>query len=257
MTSSIAISIVLGAAVLAVAAMAYCVFAWLVRAPEDSWLAMLARPALGAFLRVVHRLIVFPGGEFLPGTGPAILVANHRSGVDPVLLAVATRRRVRFLMAREYFETPGLAWAFRRLGCIPVNRDGNDLGATKAALKALRDGDVIGIFPQGGIREAEGSLEGKAGAALLCLRSGAPVVPCYIDGSPNLDSVFAALVTPSRSRVYCGVPLLFPLPAGRPARDDLENITAEIFAAIARLRPLFPGPGASEPLVPPQGGVHA
>jgi len=226
------------AAAAGIAVLFYLLAAWAIRGPEDPWLATLARPVLTVFLHLAHKLWVFPGGDCLPKTGAAILVANHRSGVDPVLLGLLTRRRVRFLMAREYFETPGLRWAFRSLGCIPVNRNGNDLGATKAALKALRAGEVIGIFPQGGIREAGGSLEGKAGVALLCLHSGAPVVPCYIDGSPNVDSVFLSLITPSRSKVYCGVPLRFDARTGKPTREHLERVTDEILDAIARLKPI-------------------
>lgn len=233
----------------------YAALVWLCRAPEDRWLATVARPLLTGFVKVVHRLRVIPRQDCVPATGPILLVANHRSGLDPVLLGVMTRRRVRFLMAREYFEMRGLSWVFRHLGCIPVNRDGNDLGATKAALKALREGEAIGIFPQGGIRDSTDSLEGKAGVALLCLRSGAAVVPCYIDGSPSLDSVFRSLITPSRSRVYCGAPLVFPAQSGKPTRETLERVTTVILDAIGRLRPLPVDPGTAT-FEKGQGGEH-
>lgn len=216
----------------------YATVALVCRAPEDTLLGVALRPFCEGFVLLVHRFVVFPGKDVVPRAGPAILVANHRSGLDPLLVAVATRRRVHFLMAREYYEVPGLTWAFRALGCIPVNRDGNDLGATKAALKALHAGHVIGIFPQGGIRETAEALEGKAGVALLALRSGAPVVPYYIQGSPALDSVFLALFTPSRSRIFCGSPFSLEPTCGRPTRADIEARAAIVFDAISRLRPI-------------------
>ncbi len=228
--------------VLSILAAAYAILAYCLRGPEDSTLATFVRPLCHFYVRAVHRLRIFPPTDVVPRSGPAILVANHRSGVDPILIAILTQRRVRFLMAREYYEVYGLKWAFRSLGCIPVNRDGNDLGATKSALKALRHGEVIGIFPQGGIRDAKGSLEGKAGVALLSLRSGAPVVPFYIYGSRNLDSVGLSLITPSRTWVNCGVPLLFSASEAKPGRETLERTTAEILESITRLKPLLPKP---------------
>jgi 1-acyl-sn-glycerol-3-phosphate acyltransferase len=235
---------------IAVAALvAYVGVAIRMRGPEDPLLAQVLRPICTLYAKLFHRLrFVAPAGNLVPAQGPAIVVANHRSGVDPLLIGLVTRRRIRFLMAREYYATPGLQWGFRALGCIPVNRDGNDLGATKAALKALRDGEVIGIFPQGGIREAGGSMEGKAGVALLALRTGAPVVPFHIDGSPNLDSVFLSLFTPSRTTVTCGLPLKVGDAVDRkPARGELEKVTMSILDAVAKLAPPPSGDARASP----------
>jgi 1-acyl-sn-glycerol-3-phosphate acyltransferase len=216
---------------------AYTLVAFRGRGREDSVLASALRPICTVYARTIHRLRVLSDTrDPLPHEGAAILVANHRSGFDPLALAVATRRKVRFLMAREYYGALGLGWVFRRFGCIPVNRDGNDLGAMKAALKALRDGEIIGIFPQGGIREAGSSLEGKAGVALLALRSGVPVIPCYIEGSPNLESVALAILKPSRTTLVYGPPVRFGSRARKPERDELERVTGAIFDSISRQR---------------------
>ncbi|HVR74012.1 MAG TPA: lysophospholipid acyltransferase family protein, partial [Planctomycetota bacterium] len=180
----------------------FALIAFKMRGPEDTPFIAVLRVICVVYTKVVHGLRRVPRGvDPVPPTGPAILVANHRSGLDPVIMGIVTRRRVRFLMAREYYEAVGLRWMFRALGCIPVNRDGNDLGATKAAMTALRASQVIGIFPQGGIREAGASLEGKSGAALLALRTGAPVVPIFIEGTPTLESVLLASMRPSLTRV--------------------------------------------------------
>ena len=222
----------------------FAVLAVKLRGPEDTPFIAALRVICIVFTKVVHGLRCSPRGiDPLPPTGPAIMVANHRSGLDPVILGVVTRRRVRFLMAREYYEARGLRWMFRALGCIPVNRDGNDLGATKAAMTALRSNQVIGIFPQGGIREAGVSLEGKMGAALLALRTGAPVVPVFIEGTPNLDSVLLALLTPSRTRVTAGVPIA--LGGGRnhrPSREEVAEASRAILEAIRVLAARLPPP---------------
>jgi len=207
------------------------------RGPEDTPAATVIRVLGNVYARLVHGVrTTLPGDDPVPAVGPAIIVANHRSGVDPIMVSISTRRRVRFLMAREYYELRGMRWVFRTLRCIPVNRDGRDLGATKAALKALRSGDVIGIFPQGGIREADSSLEGKAGAALLALRTGAPVVPVCIEGSPNLPSVFRAMVTLSQTTLTFGEPLVYEREKRRkPSREEIQKVNGSILGAIRSL----------------------
>jgi 1-acyl-sn-glycerol-3-phosphate acyltransferase len=206
------------------------------RGPEDTGFVAGMRAINLAYTRLVHRLARL-GCDPLPCSGGCIVVANHQSGADPLLVAAVTRRWIRFLTAREYYDTRGLRWLFRRLECIPVDRDGNDLGATRAALRALHAGRVIGVFPQGGIREADDSLGiGKAGVALLALRTGAPVVPLFIDGSPPGDEVLKALLSRSRARVLAGPPLRFGAPQRKPKREDLERVTDQILKSIVELK---------------------
>ena len=108
----------------------------------------------------------------------------------------------------------------------------------KAALKALRAGKVVGIFPQGGIREADMEFDdGKGGVALLALKTAAPVIPFYISGSAH-ESVFRSLVTPSRSRVHCGNPFaLVRDGSGKPSRRDLQAMTRKVLDSIAAQKP--------------------
>ena len=193
----------------------YAALAWILRAPPDTLGIAIVRLTSRVYLRVVHGLHRVK--DPLPETGSANVVANHRSGIDPPVVAIHTRRQIRFLMANEYFRVRALTWLYRQLKTIPVNRDGRDLAATKEALKALHAGEVIGIFPEGEIRE-EGLSEFdgeeldpprkttnvKEGAALLALKTGAPIIAAYIEGTPMHDSVFRAFITPSRSRVTFG-----------------------------------------------------
>jgi len=208
-----------------------------VRGREDSLFVGFFRVITRVYARVLHGIRPQKGTDILPSEGACIVVANHQSGADPALIAALSRRLIRFLMAREYYETRGLRWLFRAIGCIPVNRDGSDLSATRAALKLLRSGAVIGLFPQGGIRDADDPLGvAKAGVALLALRTGSPVVPIYIEGSPAFDSVLLGVFWPSRTKLHCGEPLAFESAGPRPTREELAHVTDAILEAIRTLK---------------------
>ncbi len=223
-----------------VLATGYVVACIRLRGPEDTLLLAQLRFITRIYLRLFHRLESNVGDrDPLPPEGPIIAVANHHSGVDPFFVAVLTARPVHFLMAREYYQIPGLHWLFKGIRCIPVNRDGNDLGATKAALNLLRRGKVVGIFPQGGIREANGDLgEGKNGVALLALKTAPTVDPFYIPDSPAHSSVLRAFFSWSRTRVYCGPPFRLTHDGPhKPSRSELHALTRRVLQAIADQNP--------------------
>lgn len=120
------------------------------------------------------------GREHVPPAGtPLILAANHRHGLDPFVLArgvpAATGRRVQFMAKRELF-VPGLGAVLRRGGTFPVDREGQDVGSVRTALRVLGAGGTLGIFPEG--TRSGGQMHG--GVALLALKGRAPVVPAGI-----------------------------------------------------------------------------
>ena len=135
----------------------------------------------------------------LPARGPALLVANHTCAIDHMILQAGCPRILGFLIAQEMYNF----WAFRPfcrlVRCIPVRRDGRDVAATRAALKALEQGRVVPIFPEGRILAASGRElgEAKPGAAFIALRAGVPIIPAYIRGTPEAVSFFKALIRPS------------------------------------------------------------
>ena len=106
------------------------------------------------FCRLYHRLQHDP--ITLPKTGGAVLVANHISGLDPLLLGAATDRPLHFLVAREEYERFGTRWFFRGAHSIPVDRSTKPARAFRAALAALSRGEVIAVFPHGGIVQPGG-----------------------------------------------------------------------------------------------------
>ena len=114
-----------------------------------------------------------------------IFVANHTTGYDPLILQVSSKfRPIQFMMAKEYYEKKPLHWFYKALRVIPVNRTGNDTASFRTALRALKDGACIGMFPEGKISEdGRMNVRGREGVALLAPMSGATVVPAYISGT--------------------------------------------------------------------------
>ncbi|MFT3718770.1 MFS transporter [Pseudorhodoferax sp.] len=134
---------------------------------------------------LVYRFHV-RGDEHIPRAGPAVLVCNHVSFVDAILLMAASPRPIRFVMDHRIFRVPVLGWLFRLAGAIPIAPRQEDPAAYAAAFEAagqvLREGDLLGIFPEGGITR-DGQLQPfKGGVAKILAQAGAdglqvPVVP--------------------------------------------------------------------------------
>jgi len=145
------------------------------------------------------------GSENIPRSGPVLLVSNHTSYTDPVVLGVACPRPVHYLGKRELFEHGRIfTWLIRTLGCVPIRRDRHASSAIRRAEELLGAGEVVGLFPEGGI-ETRGDL--KAGVALIAMRSGAPVVPVYLSGTRGMYEPDAWLLRSRRVRVEVGKPL--------------------------------------------------
>jgi 1-acyl-sn-glycerol-3-phosphate acyltransferase len=151
------------------------------------------------FCRRFHRLR--HGQIRLPDHGPAIVSANHVSGLDPLLLLAAARRPLRFLIAREWYDLFLLRWLFRAVGCIPVERRRNPQAAYRAAREALARGEVVAIFPHGRIALDDDHPPLKRGVLLLARLSGAPVVPVRLDGVRGQGRVLSAVWRRSRARL--------------------------------------------------------
>ncbi len=162
----------------------------------------------------------------LPKTGPAILVANHVSPVDPLLLQSTTDRVIVWMMAKEFFEMPILRTAFERLTFIPVSRSGRDTAALKAALRTLDAGKVLGIFPEGRISTTGTIGRLQPGAAMIADRSGAGVWPAYLRGTMPQWNIFRAYLEPQEVVVS----------HGSQAVLDRNDPTSTIFHALDALR---------------------
>ena len=122
------------------------------------------------------------GKEKIPQDGKVILVCNHLSNWDPILLLLKQPRRIAFMAKAELFRFKPLGWFLRRVfGVFPVERGKGDSKALDTGVAAIESGDMMGIFPEG-TRSRDGKLmRFKSGAALIAARTGASVLPCGID----------------------------------------------------------------------------
>ena len=163
----------------------------------DGWVRM--------FCRRYHR--VNSAVLNLPETGGAIVAANHVSGLDPLLVIAASLRPVRFLIAREEYERFGLRWLFRAVGCIPVDRGERPERALRAALRALELGEVVVLFPHGGIHAHETPALLKGGIVKLAHKSNCLIYPLHIDGVRGAGHTLLAVVLRSQANLRVFPPL--------------------------------------------------
>jgi len=186
------------------------------------------------------------GLEHLPRRGPAIVVCNHASYMDAILLGSASPRPIHFIVLRWMYDLMLLRWFYWGMGTIPVGSAGRDSRAIRRSMAMLSAGRLLGIFPEGR-RSEDGALgETRPGAALIAALSGAPVVPAYIDGARESMPVGGRFPAPARVHVRFGPALRFaPGAEGRRDRGALDRFASEVEAAIRRLGP----PGAA-----PAGG---
>jgi 1-acyl-sn-glycerol-3-phosphate acyltransferase len=177
------------------------------------------------------------GAEHLPSDGPVILVANHVSFFDSVLLMFGLPRPVAFIGKAEYTDNPLTNWLFCGAGMIPVRRENpGDLPHVFDEVAAvLERGEVIGVFPEG-TRSLDGRLHrGHVGAAHLALTTGAPIVPVGIVGTDRVLPTGARLVRPFRhAKISLGEPIRPDGPTKSTNRKRRE-LTDRFMAEIARL----------------------
>jgi 1-acyl-sn-glycerol-3-phosphate acyltransferase len=211
------------------------------RHSDLKWFDFLEREAIRLFARLWHRC-TSAGPDPLPVAGPAILVANHPTQADPAFLIASCKRPPRFLQAREYYRVFLLRHLFDWVGCIPVDRGGREVTGIRLALRRLREGMILGIFPDGDLSAVRENRHGevKGGAALLALRAKAPVFPAYIAGGPQGRPLLQAWLWPSRGvKVIYGPPVdLSAYRDRRLNRQVIQEVTALLMERIKELRPV-------------------
>ena len=169
--------------------------------------------------RLLHPVTV-QGLENLPRHG-ALLVANHASNWDPVLVAlkVPVNYRLHIMAKKELFCNKVFDWVLRKLGAFPVDRGEGDIEAVKTALKAIKSGDNLLIFPEGTRVEHEGALPAKGGVAVIGIRSGAQFVPVYVEGNKRLFR---------RTRIIFGQAYRPEATSRRPSPEEVQAIADEV-----------------------------
>jgi len=182
------------------------------------------------FLYVFARWRVV-GIENVPSEGPLILVSNHVSNWDPVMIGCAMKRQVCYMAKAELFNVPVLGKVLPWLGVFPIKRGQSDIAALRTALEILNNGSVLGMFPEG-TRSQTGEMQKfKSGVAMLVYKAKCPIVPIALINSKD---VFKGWFKPVR--VLIGKPFLPELPEGKASAEDLQKITDEIESKVLLLR---------------------
>jgi 1-acyl-sn-glycerol-3-phosphate acyltransferase len=218
---------------------------WLASGPSGNAATGFLWQVVRVYGRVVHRT-TYAGIEHIPQTnrpGGLVVVSNHTGPIDPLLVQAACRFEIRWMMAADMM-VPELDWLWRRQRMIPVARDGRDTVPAREAIRHVREGGVVGIFPEGGIvLPREEIRQFHQGVGLVIARTKAPVLLVWVSQTPRETDMFKALVTPSRARVNFVDLLEFP------AKTDPATITRQLRQ---RLAEVSDWPIRDEPVIPPQ-----
>jgi len=169
--------------------------------------------------RVLHR-------ERLPRDGGVILAGNHVSFLDPPLYGAACRRESFFMARDTLFRHPLANWVLRSWNCVPIKRDGGDIGAMRTALRMLEEGKAVLMFPEG-TRSPDGRLqEARPGIGMIVARSRAVIVPMRIFGAEKALPRGKSFPRPAKLTIVFGEPFRYPFPS------DFESLRGEALKAV-------------------------
>lgn len=186
-----------------------------------SWIYWIVYYVLGLVVQVLHPTSV-EGLERLPQSG-VLLCPNHSSNWDPILVALKlpVNYRLHIMGKEELFRRRLFGWILRKLGAFPVSRGESDIQAVKTAIQAIKSGDNLLIFLEGTvIRNGVGFVDGlpahaKSGAAMIGVRSGATLVPVFVDGEKKCFR---------RTRIIFGEPYTPVFSGRRGTAEEMQQI---------------------------------
>jgi 1-acyl-sn-glycerol-3-phosphate acyltransferase len=192
--------------------------------------------SLTRLLAQLYFRIEAHGADNVPRTGPALIVSNHSSVLDPPLVGAVAPRPLHFMAKAELFGIPVFGRLIRAVNARPVRRGESDPSALRASMRVLESGGALLVFPEA-TRRPEGMLgEGRPGAGMLAVLSGAPVVPAYIEGSGRAWPKGRTLPRPVKVRVRFGRPLQFKRDESRARKEQYAAASREMMSAIAALK---------------------
>lgn len=178
----------------------------------------IVRVIIFLLAKIIFRLRII-GQSNIPKVGGAIIAANHVSYLDPPLIGCSILRKVNFMAMAELFDNPFCGILHKVLGGFPVKRGEANTGAIRHAIRLLKKGELVLIFPEG-TRSYDGRLqEPKGGTGMIAALSGAKVVPTFIKGTEKALARGSWRLKPLSVTVYFGTPLEFT--------DDLSYILSD------------------------------
>jgi len=156
--------------------------------------------------KLIFRLKII-GSENIPKTGSFVIVANHSSLLDGFVLISSVKPKVTFMSAAYLFKMPLVGNILRGVGAIPVQGKGSDIKLIKEAIKVLRSGGILGIFPEGRIVNEKDGFSAKAGAAYLAAKAEVPIIPMAIKGANKVLPLGAKFPKLNKIEVKIGKPI--------------------------------------------------
>jgi 1-acyl-sn-glycerol-3-phosphate acyltransferase len=203
---------------------------------------IMKHAVLGPPLKTLYRPRV-EGGEHIPDEGPAILASNHLSFSDSFFLPLVVDRKITFLAKSDYFTGPGVkGWLtkqfFTGVGQVPIDRSGGraSMAAIDTGIRVLREGNLLGIYPEG-TRSPDGRLyRGRTGPARMALAAPAPVIPVAMIGTDKIQPTGQKIPNLYPLTIRIGAPLDFSRYAGMEHdRFVLRSMTDEIMYELMML----------------------
>ncbi|MBZ9558215.1 MFS transporter [Halomonas coralii] len=192
----------------------------------------LLRLVVFALTHVLYRLR-FSGRGHIPAEGPALVVCNHVSFMDALIMGGGCPRPLRFLMDRPIYESPWLNWFFRLAGAIPVDSERRDPGGVRRTMaevsRALRDGEVVMLFPEGRLTPDGDIHRFRRGVDMILARDAVPVVPAALAGlwGSWTSNRFGRALTTRPRRFRARVALVFGEPVP-PEQADGRLLEARV-----------------------------
>lgn len=187
------------------------------------------------FFAVFFRVFFFlkvRGQENFPRSGGFIVASNHVSYLDPILLGVASPRSLNYMARDTLFRNSFFGWILKQVHVFPLKRNFADLGAIKEALKRMKSGRGILLFPEG-TRSHDGQMKGGLeGVGFLARKGKVPVIPAYVHGADRAWPKHARFFRPACIQIVFGKPLG---PFGGQEISDAE-LTRQIMQQIRGLR---------------------
>jgi len=198
-------------------------------------------------LRVFFPITVV-GREHVPKTGPALIVANHACYLDPIFLVAASDRYIRFFTTAEMMHTSLGRWLFTRLGSIPIHRYRNDPQGVRELLRALKEKEIIGLFPEGERSWDGNPLPVSDRVKKLLARLDVPIIPAQIEGNYAIFPRWAKIPLPGRIVVR-----FHPMQSPPFSEGNIESLLARIAMPSGGRTAFLRSPEGIEKL---EGGPH-
>lgn len=188
---------------------------------ERTPLYTFARGVFGVLFRTLMPIRYHGTDKLNRQDAPYILISNHQAAIDPFVLAWRVKRyEIRFIGKREIIGHKLVQWAVTQLHMIPVSRGATDMGAMRACMSALKEGHVLGIFPEGTRKLPEMMQTVESGTGMIALRAGVPILPVYIQSKVRPFHV---------THVYVGDPMdIADIRAQGMSNDSIQQVCDRI-----------------------------